>query len=177
MKNKINKPNNHGQAIVETAFLIILISAICFAALQICIFVVNDIICNEASFASARVAIISTKVSSSQIQKDAENTALKILTWFFSTNNMMYKETTLWDKKPLGWQIPVGNNENILSYTTNIKYDTKIMFSSLLNPFHNFTFFSGGNPLLERSARARLIRSPNRDFYNKAYPEAESFNE
>ena len=89
-----------------------------------------------------------------------------------------YRFTKAWDKKPLGMQIRlVNDNENILAYTTNVRYYTRIMFASLIKPLHNFTFLSGGIPFVERSARARLIRSPHSDYYNKAYPRGKSFNE
>ena len=53
--------NNKGQALIETLLTTVTLTIIVFAALQLVMIAVNELIVNEAVFAIARVAVVSRR--------------------------------------------------------------------------------------------------------------------
>jgi len=167
--------NNHGQGIVETLIVIILfLTAGVFALVQLSIVIYNNLLVNEASFATGRVAVVCKK---DEVQSKTQQAALLILGPQVSPQNLIPTKVSVWEKNPLGKAAKDYANQDILAYTTRIQFFTRLMFSSLLNPFHMFSFYSGGNPYFEQISRARMVKSPDEKYYWKAYPDAKNFNE
>ncbi|HBU68753.1 MAG TPA: hypothetical protein DEE98_00035 [Elusimicrobia bacterium] len=171
----MKRANSRGQALVESLLIAVILTAAVFAAFQLCVIAVNDMIFNEAAFAAMRSAAVSQ--GHEHAEKQARATAKMILLPHFaaSSNNLVNYSVRLWDNEPLGKNMLDHSGTPVIKCNTNIEYSTKIMFASLIKPFHNFSFFSGGNPLISQTARARLIQSPDRDYYYKAFPGADNF--
>jgi hypothetical protein len=58
-------------------------------------------------------------------------------------------------------------------YNTSIKYVQSIMFGSLLSGPRIMPI--GNINLVKNAARARMVKSPDEEYYYKAYPEAPNF--
>ena len=58
-------------------------------------------------------------------------------------------------------------------YNTTIKYVQSVMFSSLLSGSQIMSI--SNTNLIKNTARARMIKSPDEDYYDKAYPNAPDF--
>ncbi|MDR3275011.1 MAG: hypothetical protein LBS81_03385 [Endomicrobium sp.] len=78
--------NNKGQSMLEALFVVIFITVIMFAFIQICIMGVDDMIANEAAF----VAMRSSAVTKSRVRvNEAENRVknyLIFLSWSYFWN-------------------------------------------------------------------------------------------
>lgn len=66
----------------------------------------------------------------------------------------------------LGNNIVDHSNKQIKKHNVKIAYGMNIIFPKLFGRFL---------PYREQSARARMIKSPDEEFYNKAYPDAREF--
>ncbi len=166
-----------GQAMIETLIITVIITAFMFAAMQLCVTVIDDMTANEAAFASMRVVCVAP---SRAVQERANEAANQLLGWnFFSGRNNFLPFTTearVWNETINGHQeMRDHSGVQIRKFTTGVRYAVSVMFPSLFQPFHHFTFFSGGNPILERRARARMVRSPDETYYYRAYPGGRPF--
>jgi hypothetical protein len=74
----------------------------------------------------------------------------------------------MWDETIAGKPAVDHQKQEIRKYNTNIAYQTRVMFSSLLN-----LPVSG---IWQQTARARLVKSPDERYYYRAYPGARSFS-
>jgi hypothetical protein len=158
-----------GQAMLETLLVIIILTAIGFAALQLCIMVVNDMICNEAAFASVRSAVVS-KHSDASSHTD-QIARLLLLPHFLTQKDILYEETKLWDSTILGEEMLDHSDATIKKYNANIRYRMRLSFASLIKP----SLLNSG--YVSHTARARMIKSPDESFYFKAFPEADNFTD
>jgi hypothetical protein len=165
--------NKKGQAMVETLFVIIIFTAAAFAGIQLCIIAVDDMISNEAAFTAMRSAVVSKQAN---MQNTASQTALQLIVPHCTgLNNLLYQETKVWNDAVLGKKMYDHSGFEIMKYNTNIRYQVRIMFASLLRPLHSFSFLSGGVPMVSQTARARMIKSPDEAYYYKAFPDADNF--
>lgn len=161
--------NNKGQALVETLLTTVMLTIITFAAIQLCIIVVNMLISNEAAFALARVAAVAP--TQDDVNNNTRLSAGFILLNQVSLNNFSY----------LPYDIPYrekqfGNYEgsSIKGISIQLKYLSNIMFASYLS---GSTLYSlGGIHLLKGSAVSPMVKSPDENFYVRAYPNAPNFN-
>jgi len=160
---------NKGQAFIEGLIATMIITIFMFALIQVCIIVVKDTLYNEVAFMATR------SVSVAKYGK-IKDTAQKVADKMFQLNGLSSKKldnsdeyngskTTNWDGTVLGKDIKDHGGVNLKKYNVKIKYNLKIIFAYL--------FDSGGNRT--QWSRARMIKSPDEEYYNKAYPGAREF--
>lgn len=160
---------------VESLFMALVMTAVLFAALQLCILSVDDMICNEAAFAAMRVGIVTP---AARVREVVERTADRLLLpHTYARTGIVPREVTVWHDTVQGVDLRDHGDRLIEKYNANIKYDVRIMFSSLLAPWSHARLFAGGDRALARVARARFVKSPDEEFYYAAYPGARPFTE
>lgn len=160
--------NQNGQALIESLLLILLATIITCLGFQVCVIAINDMICNETAFSAMRSISVCNTRTIEHLKNEAEKTALIILLPHLSINNLMYIKTTVWiDETPEGLITLDHNNNPILKCNTAVKYYSNLIFGSNFNKINGF--------LIQR-ARARMVKSPDEKYYNKAYPEAPDFD-
>jgi superfamily II RNA helicase len=160
---------NNGQAFIEGLIAVMVITIFMFALIQVCIIVVNDTLYNEVAFMATRAVSVAKH---SQIKDTAQKVADKM----FQLNGLSSKnidnstdddgsKTTNWDGTVLGKDIKDHNGVNLKKYNVKIKYNMKVIFASLFDSSRTRTQWS----------RARMIKSPDEEYYYKAYPGAKEF--
>lgn len=156
--------NNKGQSLIEGLIISLILIFFMFAALQVCILVTDDMYFNFASFAATRKAIVSEN-------KNILNNAKKIVSGIIipyqikSISVISYK-VTHWHEQILGKTNKDHSGSTLDKHNIKILYTAKTMFYRLFNLF---------TPVRTQSARARMVKSPDQKFYNKAYPDAKEF--
>ena len=153
-----------GQALIEGLLIAVIVTVLLFAAIQVCIVVVDDMYANYAAFYATRKVIVAEN-------KEAANVASKTVQKFFvpymlSSKSVLKYKTTHWDETILGDKTEDHSGNQIKKHNVKIAYNTRIIFYKLFNLFA---------PVREQSARARMVKSPDQDFYTKAYPGAKNF--
>lgn len=172
-KNRTRHPISFsGQAMVETLLIITILTAMAFAALQLCIVVVDDVFCNEAAFSAVRSAIVSPQSEKEKCTKDTARFLLIPHAIFF--NNLIYDDTHLWDNTIAGKDVRDHGGVYIRKYNANIEYRILLAMASLLKPSQGF---APGTASMNHVARARMVKSPDEAYYFKAYPHARPFTE
>ena len=73
---------------------------------------------------------------------------------------------THWHEQILGKTNKDHSDSTLDKHNIKVLYNTKIMFYRIFNLF---------SPVREQSARARMVKSPDQKFYNRAYPDAKEF--
>lgn len=155
--------NNKGQSFIEGFIVACIITVLMFAAIQVCIIVVDDMFLNYSTFSATRKIVVT---KSKEISDTAKETVSKFLTpYMLSSNSVFYYKTTHWDEDILGKKITDHSNKQIHKHNVKVGYYTKIMFGR----FFDSLFYR------EQSARARMVKSPDEKFYTKAYPDAKEF--
>lgn len=156
--------NKRGQSFLEGLIISFIITVFMFAAIQVCITVVDDMFFNFVSFSATRKVIVSSR---KEIQNIAKQAVSNILTPYNlgSTSVINYKTTT-WNEEILGNKVKDHNGNNTNKYNVKIGYVTGIIFGRLFNNIVGYR---------EQSARARMVKSPDEKYYNKAYPDAKNF--
>ena len=193
--------NNSGQAAVETLLTtVIFVTAISFAALQVVLIANGWLIANDAAFSAVRCAIVAKGATDEGAGgEDPELKALYAANLVLGGN--LPAIVKLWSKNPLesaGEDRSSSNNSDhegaqIRMFSAHVYYVQKIMFASILqpvNPLRNFggifgSFYGGGLKYLAVSkkygptgaAHCRMIKSPDWKYYEKAYPDAKTFDE
>jgi hypothetical protein len=162
-----------GQALVESLFITVIMTAVFFAALQLCIMVVDDMICNEAAFSAMRAGVVTPARNLSATVKNVSENMLFPHT--YTHKSITLDESTLWHDTIAGQDIRDHSDRAVEKYDVGIQYSIHIMFASLLQPFSQSVFFGGGRRVIERVASARMVKSPDEDYYYKAYPNAQPF--
>lgn len=160
---------NNGQAFIEGLIAVMIITVFMFALIQVCIIAVNDTLYNEAAFMSVRAVSVA---QSGKIKETAQKATDKMIRLNgLSSGNISDSsdeegsKTTNWDGTVLGKDIKDHSGINLKKYNVKIKYNMRLMFSSLF----------GSDGARTQWARARMIKSPAEEFYYKAYPEARRF--
>lgn len=165
--------SRRGQAMVESMFIVLVLTAVFFAALQLCIMAVDDMVCNEAAFSALRVGIVTP---ARQLSKTVKETAfILLLPHVNSALSIIPGETKIWHEKIAGKDMRDHGGNVVHKYDINVYYTMRLMFSSLLRPLNRAVLLGGGIPFVERTASARLVKSPDEEFYYKAYPGARPF--
>lgn len=155
--------NNKGQSFLEGFIIACLITVLMFAAIQVCIIVTDDMFLNYSAFSATRKIVVT---KNKEIADTAKETVSKLLTaYMLSSKSVFYYKTTDWDEDILGNKILDHSNKKINKHNVKVGYNTRIMFGQ----FFNSLFYR------EQSARARMVKSPDEEFYNKAYPDAKEF--
>lgn len=156
--------NNKGQAFIEGLIISTIITIFMFCAIQVCIMVVDDMYANYSAFSATRKVVVSQT-------KNISNTAKQVVSKLFvsymlnSASIQNYK-TTHWNETILGNNIVDHSGKEIKKHNVKIAYYTKIIFPKLFGNITNYR---------EQSARSRMVKSLDEDFYNKAYPNAREF--
>ena len=172
-----SKQNNKGQTLIEALIVCMLVTALMFGLIQVCILVVNDMLYNEVSFSATRAVAVTDK---KDIQNFSKQTVNKLLITSGLTSGLLFSDveqdgrdsneeqskTTNWQGTILGENIVDHSGTNIKKYNVKVNYKTKVMFYKLF----------GGHKFREQSARARMIKSPDAKYYYKAYPNAKKFS-
>ncbi len=161
--------NEKGQAFLEGLFAVMIITVIMFALIQVCVIVVNDVLYNETAFITTRAVIVTPAAKiRDRAQKVAEKAAmlngLKFNNIEDSSENDGAKATN-WNGTVLGADIKDHSGINLKKYNVKLKYKMKTMFAAILGEQRTRTQW----------ARARMIKSPDEDFYYRAYPQAREF--
>ena len=141
------------ETLISTVFLAILV----IASIQLVIMVVNDLIANEAAYSISRVAVVS---KDNDLNNKTRIAATYLLTWNTNSRFIPNGAPVI---EPMN--IQAAHNGNPLNInTTSIKYIQRLMFGS---------FFMGSsfNNIMKCTARARMVRSPDEDFYDKSFPQ------
>jgi len=155
--------NNKGQSFIEGFIIACIITVLMFAAIQICIIVVDDMYLNYSAFSATRKVIVT---KNKEISDAAKQTVSKILVpYMLNSKSIFNYKTTHWDENILGEKVLDHDGKQINKHNVKIGYYTRIMFGK----FFNSAYYR------EQSARARMVKSPDEDFYNKAYPNAKEF--
>ena len=153
-----------GQALIEGLLITVIVTVLLFAAIQVCIVVVEDMYANYAAFYATRKVIVAENKNIADV---ASKTVRKFFApYMLSSKSILNYKTTHWDETILGNKKEDHSGNQIKKHNVKIAYDTRIIFYKLFNLFV---------PIREQSARARMVKSPDRDFYNKAYPGAKNF--
>ena len=143
-------------------FVIPLLSISIFAMVQVSLIVIDSLIANETVFSAARAAVVA---QSSNEDKNAKEAAIYILASDSSPNNLTYFNTTT-SKETAAESDPVSDYQGIPIQTleTKIGYGVHLMFSNIIQPFSGSIYTA--------DATARMIKSPDSDYYNKSFPGA-----
>ncbi|MCX5778955.1 MAG: hypothetical protein NTU66_07065 [Elusimicrobia bacterium] len=164
---------SRGQALVESLFITVIITAVFFAAVQLCIMAVDDMLCNEAAFSAIRAGVVTPARDMRDVVKKVSDTIL--LPHSYTRLSIILDDNTLWHDTIAGQDIRDHGGAAVQKYDVGIKYTVRIMFASLMQPFTQSVFFSGGKRTLSRVASARMVKSPDEEYYYKAYPKAPVF--
>ena len=161
---KLNYYSCSGQALIEGLAIVVIITVLMFAAIQVCIVVVDDMYANYTAFCATRKIVVAEN-------KDVADMASKTASKFFvpymlNSKSLLTYKATHWDETILGKKIEDHSSNQIKKYNVKIAYKTRIIFYKLFNLFV---------PVREQSARARMVKSPDWKFYTKAYPDAKEF--
>lgn len=156
--------NNQGQALIEGLMIAVIVTVLLFAAIQACIVTIDDMYANYAAFYATRKVVVSEN-------KNAADVASKTVSKFFlpymlKSKSLLTYKTSHWDETILGNKEEDLSGNQIKKHNVKIAYNTRIIFYKLFNLF---------TPVREQSARARMVKSPDQDFYTKAYPGAKEF--
>ncbi len=160
----MNYFNNKGQSFIEGIIIATIITIFMFCAIQVCVMVVDDMFANYSAFYATRKVVVS---KTKDITNVAKNTVSKFfIAYIAKSASIIHYKTTHWDDTILGNNIVDHSNKQIKKHNVKIAYGMNIIFPKLFGRFL---------PYREQSARARMIKSPDEEFYNKAYPDAREF--
>ncbi len=160
----MNYFNNKGQSFIEGIIIATIITIFMFCAIQVCVMVVDDMFANYSAFYATRKVVVS---KTKDITNVAKNTVSKFFIAYIAKSAIIiHYKTTHWDDTILGNNIVDHSNKQIKKHNVKIAYGMNIIFPKLFGRFL---------PYREQSARARMIKSPDEEFYNKAYPDAREF--
>lgn len=154
---------NCGQSLLEGLIISLVITAFVFGAIQVCVMCVDDMFVNFTAFSATRKISVAKRKQIGNTAKESVSKTLSI--YSLNSNSIRNYKTTHWDEKVLGNKIKDHHNSNINKHNVKIGYDEKIMFGRLFN----------SSSYRHQSARARMIKSPDEEYYNKAYPDAKKF--
>lgn len=161
----MNYFNNKGQSFIEGIIIATIITIFMFCAIQVCVMVVDDMFANYSAFYATRKVVVS---KTKDITNVAKNTVSKFfIAYIAKSASIIHYKTTHWDDTILGNNIVDHSNKQIKKHNVKIAYGMNIIFPKLFGRFL---------PYREQSARARMIKSPDEEFYNKAYPDAREFS-
>lgn len=156
--------SNKGQSFVEGIIVATIITIFMFCAIQVCIMVVDDMFANFSAFYATRKIVVTKTKDITNIAKD---TVTKLFVpYMLKSASIKYYKTTHWDENILGNNIVDHSNKQIKKHNVKIGYYINIMFPKLFGYVSNYR---------EQSARARMVKAPDEEFYNKAYPNAKEF--
>ncbi len=156
--------NNKGQSLIEGLIISLVLISFMFAALQVCILAIDDMYFNFASFAATRKAIVS---ENKNILNNAKKIVIGIITPYQTKSiSVISYKVTHWHEQILGKTNKDHSGSTLDKHNIKILYTTKIIFYRLFSLF---------TPLRTQSARARMVKSPDQKFYNRAYPNAQEF--
>ncbi|MCB4791003.1 MAG: hypothetical protein LHV68_03855 [Elusimicrobia bacterium] len=155
--------NTKGQALIETLLCTVFLIIICFATIQLCIVVIHDLISNEAAFSIARAASVTKDENT--LDNRVKTAAAILLLPHFNLNSFVPVKARTESTDIAGRKV----------YNVTLEYFINTMFAYFIDPLAKDTYSLGSSRFLKRFARARIVKSPDEEFYNKAYPQANEF--
>jgi hypothetical protein len=162
-----------GQGIIETTIIVIMfMCAIVFTLVQLSIITFTKIAAMEASQAAVRTYIVTRKNNKATY---AGNYVMK--PQIQGGNNIApVSNVSIYNKeKPLGKSVKDDANQYIAVSASHIEYYQPIFFPSLLQPIRMDKFYGGGNPIYVGKATSRMLRSPDKKYFNKSYEGSAEF--
>lgn len=180
-----------GQGMIESMLITVLfLSAIVFVMVQFSLITFGWLRANDAAQAGVRCAIVAKGISASS---EAENAAQTGILYVLGAG--LPAKATVWEKNLGDAKDHAGSA--VRMFSAHAYYIQKIMFSSILQPFLGEndpfiktggmagSFYGGGFGMLDVSrkygitgaAHCRMVKSPDCDYYDKAYKGAKKFNE
>jgi hypothetical protein len=160
-----------GQAMVESMIIILFVTALMFATVQMCAVVVNDLVANEAASAINRAVIVSSERTRSS------NVSIKAALYVFlrqaAIKNLFFVPYDVETQARKVFESASGTKSDVYAYITYVKYASSIIFASYLKPSDSYTV--GNIHLLKNTARAQTVHPSDEDYYYKAYPNAPDY--
>ncbi len=155
--------NISGQSFLEGLIISLAVTVFMFAAIQVCIMVVDDMYFNFTAFNSVRAVSVSKNINISNTAK--KNASDLLFAYNLQSTGILNYNTTHWDEKILGNTVKDHNGANVNKHNVKIAYLSDIMFAKLFN----------STSYRRQSARSRMVKSPDEQYYKKAYPNAKEF--
>ncbi|MBO7431481.1 MAG: hypothetical protein J6U02_01110 [Elusimicrobia bacterium] len=155
--------NNKGQSFLEGFIVACIITVLMFAAIQVCITAVDDMYLNYTAYSATRKIVVTKSKEISDMSK--QTVSKYLLPYMLNSQSIFNYKTTHWDEDILGNKSLDHSGKQVHKHNVKIGYYAKIMFGRFFNSLY----------YREQSARARMIKSPDEEFYNKAYPDAKEF--
>lgn len=170
---KVRK-DQRGQAMVESMLIVVLLTIVLFAALQILVVVINDMVVNEAAFSAARASAV-TSGEDARLKEKTGLVTLALLSPHYSSGNLLTAgaDTTTTMNNDYCYYSKGGS----VRLDTEIDYTSRILFPSLVRPGGSKAFPGNTGGVMRNTARARMIKSPDEEYYDKAYFGARLFND
>ncbi len=152
-----------GQSFLEGLIISLIVTVFMFAAIQACIMVVDDMYVNFAAFNAVRTVSVTENKNITKAAKKAVSDAL--FAYNLQSASIFSYETTNWNEKILGNELKDHAGTDIKKHNVKVGYAVNVMFGKLFDP-------TGSR---RQSARARMVKSPDEQYYRKAYPNAKEF--
>lgn len=169
MKTKPAAKNSvRGQALIETLFTTVFLTVVVFAAIQFVIIVINELVMNEAAFSVSRVAVVSGK---NELQSKVNRAAAYLVYKNIDLANITYASCDV-PREGLDLQ-GVHPGSKVGVYSAVVKYHQSVIFGSYLGGSRIIAAGSGGS--LKKTSVAKMVKSPNEEFYCKAYKDGPNF--
>ena len=167
-----------GQALIESAIIILMLTAILFASLQLCILVINSLIANEAAFTVNRISVVTAGGTDAVKQKiQLAAVALFLPHVSFERPSFLPELASFYESDEQKEPGVYESGGRLVRHSIEIRYLNKIMFGSLLNPGNMAGFLSGGINVMQNTASSRMIKSPDEPYYKRAYKGAKEYDE
>jgi hypothetical protein len=171
-----------GQALVESLFSLVVLTAAFFAAVQFCLIAYAWLRANDAAFSGVRCAVVCKRNAAQGGEADQPQTAATRAALYVLGTGLP-AQVTLYDKDPLGAAGTDLSGNAKKAFSVHVYYRQKLMFSSFLQPIAGG--WGRGNPLLSTSrrygpsgaAQCRMVKSPDWRFYCRAFPGANLYEE
>ena len=176
-----------GQAMVETLLVIVFMTIIFFASIQFFLIAVYWLRANEISHSVLRCAVVSkgSTTAGADGSNPEKNATIAANILFFDES---IATARLWDKESYGnsgIDHSSGNRSQgaiMRTFGAHIYYGQKLMFGSMFGGLStgigNIQFLNVSNRtgLPSGAAHSRMVKSPDWRYYEKAYPQADNFN-
>jgi len=155
-----------GQALVETIIVLMVLIPVIFATIQLTLIAYGKMAANDAAMSAVRCAVVQADTGSAKSK--ASWAGLYVLeTQTAGTKNIIPGSLEINEVLPANKQFRDSDNNCITMYKIKQNYFQHIVFSSILNPFMGM-----GISLLDNSAGAYMVRSPDPEYLKKAYNNA-----
>lgn len=161
-----------GQAMVESLLIVVLLTSLLFGTLSVCVMVINDMLSYEAAFSIARVAVVSPGNKSELDKRSKLAAALLLAPHTSQTSYIPYEIRTDYNDSE---NYDYTSRGKVIRHNTELRYLSKVLFSQLASPFERSVVNSPAKNMKMREASISMIKSPDEEYYNRAYNGAPNF--